>query len=175
MQLIQNILFMSKLAQKYTYDYHILTALKKAGNLKTRDKDYMAAGTVNWVSQVSFSPIILSVAVGQKSDLNETIDYSGHFTLHLLSSDHEDYVKTFEKKSTIKDDTINGVPFKKINNQVIIEDTLGYATCRVVNSMNVGDHTIYFGEVVDENMLKDKKALNTMQMPIEYTKDKAEV
>lgn len=166
---------MSNLTEKFTYGYYIMTALKKADNLKTREDDYIAAGTVNWVSQVSFSPEMISVAVGQKSDLNETIDYSNHFTLHLLSSDHKDYVKTFGVKSTIEDGKINGVPYKKQNDQAIIEDTLGFITCKVVKSQNVGDHTVYFGEVVNEEAHKDKDALCTMQLPSEYTKDKAEI
>lgn len=166
---------MSKLTHKFTYGYYILTALKKSENLETRDKDYIAAGTVNWVSQVSFSPEVVSVSVGQKSDLNETINYSDHFTIHLLSEDHKEYVKKFGIKSTIEDGKINGVPFTKQNDQVIIEDTLGYLTCKVVGSQNVGDHTVYFGEVINEEIHKDKKALCTMQLPTEYTKDKAEV
>lgn len=166
---------MSKLLEKFTYGYYVLTALKKAENLETREKDYIAAGTVNWVSQASFSPQVISVAVGQKSDLNETIDYSEHFTLHLLSEDHKEYVRKFGVKSTIEDGKINAVPFQKQNGEAIIADTLGYITCKVVESLNVGDHTVYFGEVVNEEVHKDKEALCTMQLPTEYTKDKAEV
>ena len=166
---------MNKLTSKFTYGYYVLTALKKGENLETRDKDYVAAGTVNWVSQASFSPEIISVSVGQKSDLNETIDYSEHFTIHLLSEDHEEYVKKFGSKSTIEDGKINGVPFSKQNDQAIIEDTIGYLTCKVVKSQQVGDHNVYFGEVINEEIQKDKKALCTMQLETQYTKDKAEI
>ncbi|EMY81324.1 flavin reductase family protein [Psychroflexus gondwanensis] len=166
---------MSKLTNKFTYGYYIMTALKEADDLKTRENDYIAAGTVNWVSQVSFSPEIISVAIGKKSDLNETIHYSEHFTIHLLSKDHKEYVKKFGAKSTIEDGKINGVPFKKQNEQVILEDTLGHLTCKVVKSLNMGDHTVYFGEVITEEIHKDKEALCTMELPSEYTKDKADI
>lgn len=166
---------MSKVAEKFTYGYYILTALKKAEDLETREKDYIAAGTVNWVSQVSFSPSIISVAVGQKSDLNETIDYSEHFTVHLLSKDHKDYVEKFGHKSTIEDGKINGVSFRKENDQAIVDNTLGFVTCKVVNSMNVGDHRVFFGEVIHEETMQDKQALCTMQLPSEYTEDKAAI
>lgn len=166
---------MSELSKQMTYGYYILTALKKADNLKTREKDYVAAGTVNWVSQVSFSPEILSVAVGQASDLNETIDYSGHFTVHILSKDHKEYVQKFASKSTIDDGKINGVPFQKKNEQAIVERTLGYMTCKVVNSMNMGDHRVYFGGVIQHELHEDKEALCTMELPSTYTKDKAAI
>jgi len=166
---------MSKLTNKFTYGYYILTALKKSEDLETRDKDYIVAATVNWVSQVSFSPEIVSVTVGQKSDLNETIDYSAHFTVHLLSKNHEAYVKKFAAKSTIENGKINGIPFTKRNDQAIIEDTLGYVTCKVVKSLNVGDHTVYFGEVINEEIHEDVEALSTTQLPYKYTKDKAKI
>jgi len=166
---------MSKLLKKFTYGYYVMTALKKADKLKTREKDYIAAGTINWISQVSFSPTIISVAVGQKSDLNETIDYSGQFTVHLLSENNKEYVSKFGSKSIIENGKINGVAFNKQNDQVILPDTLGYVTCKVVESLTMGDHRVYFGEVINEEIHKDKKALCTMQLESEYTKDKAEV
>lgn len=166
---------MSTLAHKFSYGYYILTALKKGDSLKTREEDYIAAGTVNWVSQVSFSPEIFSVAVAQKSDLNETIDYSQQFTLHVLTEDHKNYIKTFGEESTIKNGQINGVSFQKINDQAIIEDTAGHLTCKVIKSINLGDHTVYFGEVIHGQVDKDKEGLNTSQHRLEYTQDKAEV
>jgi flavin reductase (DIM6/NTAB) family NADH-FMN oxidoreductase RutF len=166
---------MSELSKQMTYGYYILTALKKGDNLKTREKDYVATGTVNWVSQVSFSPEILSVAVGQASDLNETIDYSGHFTVHILSKDHKEYVQKFASKSTIEDGKINGVPFEKQHDQAIVEGTLGYMTCKVVKSINIGDHRVYFGEVIQHELHEDKMALCTMELPSTYTKDKAAI
>ena len=166
---------MSKLTSKFTYGYYILTALKKSENLETRKKDFIAAGTVNWVSQASFSPEIISVSVGKKSDLNETINYSGHFTMHLLSENNKEYVTKFGSKSTIEDGKINGVPFTKQNDQAIIQDTLGFLTCKVVESQNVGDHVVYFGEVINEEVHEDKEALSTTQLKSQYTKDKADV
>jgi len=166
---------MKSLDNKFTYGHYILTALKKGDNLKTRDKDYIAAGTVNWVSQVSFSPKIFSIAVAQQSDLNETIDYSKHFTLHLLSEENEHYIKVFSSKSDIKENTINDIPFKKVDGEVILPNTIGYLTCKVLKSENIGDHTIYYGEVITENLEKDLDSINTTQIPIDYKEEKAEV
>jgi flavin reductase (DIM6/NTAB) family NADH-FMN oxidoreductase RutF len=166
---------MEKLAHKFTYGYYILTALKKADHLKTREKDYIVAGTVNWATQVSFSPKIFSVAVAQQSDLNETIDYSEHFTLHVLSGDNKSHIKTFAEKSSIEDGKINGVPFKKKNGEAMIENTIGHVTCKVLKSENIGDHTIYFGEVIDEVLENDIEPICTAHVPIEYSKEKAEI
>ena len=166
---------MSKITEKFTYGHYILTALKKSEDLETRDKDYIAAGTVNWVSQVSFAPEMVAVAVGQKSDLNETIDYSGHFTVHLIADEHKDYVGKFGKASTIENGKINGVAFEKKYDQAILRDSLGYLVCKVKESINTGDHRTYFGEVIHQQLNGDKKALCTNHLSTEYTEEKADI
>ncbi len=167
---------MENILKKMTYGYYVLTSLKSGDELKSRDEDYIVAGTVNWASQVSFKPATIAVAVGQDSDLNETIDYSKHFTLHLLGENQKELVKKFAKKSEVEDGKINGVSFKKKDGEVILENTLGYITCKIDKnkSVNVGDHTVYFGEVVNHKTLSENKALCTMMLDIEYTEDKVE-
>lgn len=167
---------MKDILNKLTYGHYILTARKEADELKTRDKDYIAAGTVNWASQVSFDPPTIMIAVGQKSDLNETIDYSERFTLHLLGKENSEMVEDFGNKSEIGDGKINGHSFTKKDHQVILDDTAGYIECKVTKSMNIGDHTIYFGEVVSADMQNaEADLICTMDVPSNYTEAVAEI
>lgn len=161
---------MEDILKKLTYGHYILTARKEADELKTRDKDYIAAGTVNWASQVSFDPPMIMISVGQKSDLNETIDYSERFTLHLLGKENSEMVEDFGSKSDIGDGKINGYSFSKKDHQVMLDDAAGYMVCQVKKSMNIGDHTIYFGEVVSAALQKDDADLIcTKDVPSNYT------
>lgn len=160
---------MIDILRKMTYGHYILTALKEGDDLKTRNKDYIAAGTINWASQVSFTPSIVAVAVEHNSDLNETIDYSEHFTLHLLGQENEDMIKKFATKSEIEEDKINGVPFTRKDGEVIFENTVGYVTCKLRESVNVGDHRVHFGEVVKHEMLNNKETINTNQTAMQYS------
>lgn len=167
---------MKNLSKSFTYGHYILTARKEAEEMKTRDKDYVAAGTVNWVSQTSFEPPIIMIAVGQKSDLNETINYSERFTLHFLGKENSDMVEAFASKSHIKGDKINGFTFTKKDHQVILNDVAGYAECKVVKEFNMGDHAIYFGEVVSIEMKKDEENLIcTKDVPSNYVEEVAKV
>jgi len=166
---------MQELLKKMTYGHYVLTALKSGKELETRDEDYIAAGTVNWASQVSFEPPMIAVAVGQKSDLNETIDYSGYFTLHLLSEDQKDLIQTFADDTTVQNGKVNGKQFRKEDGELIIEDSLGYMKCQLKESQNVGDHTVHFGEVIEVKQMEDKKAICTMDVPTTYTPEKAKV
>lgn len=166
---------MNNTLNRMVYGHYILTALKEADDLKTREKDYIAAGTVNWATQVSFEPPMVAVAVGQQSDLNETIDYSERFTLHLLGDEHKDMIMAFGSGSEVKGNKINGVPFSKKDGDLILDDSAGYITCKVVKSENVGDHTIYFGEVVRHETTGKGKTLGTDKVPLQYSEEKADV
>ncbi|PHN06540.1 flavin reductase family protein [Flavilitoribacter nigricans] len=161
--------------QKFTYGHYIVTALKPGDELKTREKDYIAAGTVNWLTQLSFEPPMIGVAIGQKSDLNETIDYSQHFTVHLLGPDQKGWIERFSGDSKIEDGRINGVPFEKQDHALILEDTLGYLICKLEKSTNTGDHTLHIGQVIKATLFNEDQApICTKDQAPKYTQAAAE-
>ncbi|HKK38363.1 MAG TPA: flavin reductase family protein [Cryomorphaceae bacterium] len=166
---------MKSILNKLTYGHYILTALKSGKELETRDRDYIAAGTVNWAGQVSFKPPMVAVSVGQKSDLNETINYSGRFTLHILGEQNRDMIEAFGSKSEIEDGTINGYAFSKKGGQVILDNTIGYVECVVKEYLHLGDHFVYFGEVVAQKSANDVGAvICTKEHPVEYREEIAD-
>lgn len=166
---------MNDLLKKMTYGHYILTALKKGEEMTERNEDYIAAGTVNWVSQLSFNPIQVGVAVGQKSDLNETINYSGYFTVHLLAKEHKDLLEKFSGDNDISENKINGIAYKKEDGELVLPDALGFLKCKVVETVKTGDHHLYIGEPVEIKELNDQQAICTMDVPMHYTPEKAEV
>jgi flavin reductase (DIM6/NTAB) family NADH-FMN oxidoreductase RutF len=95
---------------------------------------------------------MIGVAIGLKAELNETIDYSEHFTVHLLKEGQEDWIEKFAHDSKIADGKINGVPFTKKDHALILKGTLGYITCKVEKSVNNGDHTFHIGTVIDTHL-----------------------
>ena len=149
----------NKILQKLTYGFYVVTALKPGEELKTREKDYIATGTVNWLTQVSFEPTMVAVAIDMQSDLNETIDHSQHFTVHILTADQEHWIKKFSGESTIKDGKINGVEYLIKDHELILHGTIGHFTCKIDKnkSVSAGDHTIHVGEVVDVH-IEDESA-----------------
>jgi flavin reductase (DIM6/NTAB) family NADH-FMN oxidoreductase RutF len=167
---------MEAILKNLTYGHYILTALKEEGELKTREKDYIAAGTVNWASEVSFDPPMLMVAVGRKSDLNETINYSGRFTLHILGETNKEMVADFASDSKISDGKINGYPFTKSEHAAILSDAAGYITCEVERELKVGDHHMYIGKVVNTHLKNPNvNLISTIDVPMEYSPDMAEI
>lgn len=160
-----------KTLSKMSYGHYILTALKPADELDSREKDYIAAGVINWASQISFEPAMVMIAVEKDSDLNETINYSGYFTLHYLAKEQSDLIAKFSGKSEIEENQINGIPFEKKENEAILTDLVGYATFKVERFENIGDHSIYYGSLVDENHKDGEPVLNTEDTPIQYNEE----
>ena len=164
---------LNNILKKLSYGHYVVTALKPAEELKTRDKDYLAAGTVNWLTQVSFEPAMIAVAIGQQSQLNETIDYSEHFTIHLLGPEQKEWIEGFAGKSTVANGKINGVAFEKRDHALILKNCLGYITCLVAETTNTGDHTLHIGEVVAAELFDTETTpLTTKDQAIKYTKSK---
>ena len=54
----------------------------------TADGD-SSAGTVNWLSQASFSPPLIMVGVKTDSGLHETVKKSNSFSVNVLSADQK--------------------------------------------------------------------------------------
>lgn len=44
-----------------------------------------------------------------------------------------------------------------------------------MKSLNVGDHIVYFGEIINEEIYEDVEALSTTQLPFKYTKDNLKI
>ena len=154
-----------------TNGYYIVTALKPADEMETRSEDYLAAGTVNWLTQISFEPTLVGVSVALFSDLNETIDKSGSFTIHVLSDKHMNWVEKFATKSEITESTINGINYQKVKDEIIFEGTMATLQCTLTESVRCGDHTLHIGNVVEVNHNKSMAPLSTVALPSSYKKE----
>ncbi|MBC7922523.1 MAG: flavin reductase family protein [Ferruginibacter sp.] len=159
----------SESLKKITYGYYILTTRKDSLELTTRAEDYVAAGTVCWVSQVSFEPKMVMVAVEKDSDLNETIQKSQVFALNVLGQKNQPLIERFSRKTDVQDEAhqLNGYRFEDGETGApLLTDTVASLECRLVDAITLkGDHMIFIGEVVnavvrdaEEPLLTDQEA-----------------
>ena len=118
--------------------------------LTSQDKsDQVAAAAVNWVTQTSFKPPLVSVAVRGDSFVHQVIQESGVFALNALGKGQSATAFAFFKPTVREGMTLSGEPFHfGETGSPILESAVGYVECRVAGSLAVGDHTIYAGEVV---------------------------
>ncbi len=109
-----------------------------------------SAATVNWVTQTSFKPPLVAVGVKSDSQIHEIIKSSGVFALNILGKGQLDIAFTFFKPTEKDGQTISGQPFRAGSTGApILEATPAFVECRMVDSIEVGDHSLFVGQVVD--------------------------
>ena len=124
------------------YGLYVLTAENSAGDV--------AAATVNWVTQASFEPPLVVVAVKADSSVHSMIKESKSFALNVLGKGQGPLAFTFFKPTSRDGSTVSGQPFRRATTGApILDDTPAFVDCRLVDSVERGDHTVMVGEVVD--------------------------
>jgi flavin reductase (DIM6/NTAB) family NADH-FMN oxidoreductase RutF len=116
--------------------------------------------TVAWMTQASFNPPLVIVSIGKERYTREFIDESKVFAINILSEKQKDLAKLFGLYSGR---TIN--KFSKVEYETrktgapILKDCLAYLDCKVHKSIEVGDHIIYIGEILEAKIKSDEKPL----------------
>ena len=124
------------------YGLYVLTTGSEGGPV--------AAATVNWVTQASFEPPLVAVGVKADSSGHQIIQDTQSFVLNVLGKGQQDIAFKFFKPAAIEGGTIGGEPFRTGETGApILERTPAYAECRVVDSVEKGDHSVFVAEVVD--------------------------
>lgn len=126
----------------FTYGLYVATA---------GSGDDLAAGTVNWVSQASFAPPLVMVAIKNDSHLHSVIDKSGKLALNVLGADQKSIAQDFFRPSQREGETLNGHPFEpgSSTGAPLLKETPAFVECQVTDTIARGDHTIYVAEVIE--------------------------
>lgn len=139
----------SNALKKITYGFYIVTTRKDSEEMSTRDQDFVAAGTVSWVSQASFEPTLVTVAVKKQSDLHETIEKSRTFAINIVGKDNDDMPAAFAEDTKVEEGQLNGYAFEDGQTGApILKDVPAYLECKVKEDVTIGDHSIFVSEVV---------------------------
>ncbi len=129
----------------------VLTASK--GKDENNVKGAMLA---SWVSQASFSPPGLSIAVAKDRSVESLLQKGDCFALNILSEKNfRDPLKRFTKSFSPGEDRFEGLDIELTpNNQVIIPKSLAWLDASVKERMECGDHWVIYAEVLHGNILQ---------------------
>ncbi|MEL7161669.1 MAG: flavin reductase family protein, partial [Bacteroidota bacterium] len=120
--------------------------------LKTRDQDWVAAGTVSWAMQSSFEPPLLTVAIQKDSDLNETIQKSQVFSLTVIGQYEEDLIKRFAENTDVdyQNESVNGITYREGETGApLLNCGIVTLECKLEDALTTtGDHLLFVGRVV---------------------------
>ncbi|MFZ0821188.1 MAG: flavin reductase family protein [Candidatus Acidiferrales bacterium] len=143
-----------------TYGLYVATA---------RDGETFAAGTINWVSQSSFTPPLVMAGIKADSRLHEAIARSRAFVIHIVGVGQKTLATSFFKGAERAGDTLNGFAFENgMTGAPVLLDPPAWFECRVVDEIRRGDHTIYVGEVVEAGVRREEQPLTIREAGFTY-------
>ena len=113
------------------------------------DGEALNGFTASWVMQASFQPPLIVNCVKQDSKSHDMIKASGVFALSFLEAGQKEMAQKFFKPQRRVGNKFEDVEFRLGETGCpIILDSLGYVECRVVGSVEHGDHTAFVAEVL---------------------------
>ena len=110
----------------------------------------------SWVSQASFSPPGLSIAVAKDRSVESLLQKGDKFALNILSAEnYKDSLKQFTKPFAPGEDRFSDVKTEQTpNGQIIISDSLAWLDGSVKERMECGDHWVIYAEVNHGGVLR---------------------
>ncbi len=134
-----------------TYGIYVLTSFYK---------EKINGMIASWVSQASYDPLLLMIAVHPNRYPHDLIAKSGCFTLHVPADNQSDLLGRFKgpdpkaKFSSIQwQRGQTGCP--------VLKECLAYFECRVTAQYTPGDHTLFLGEVLEARLIAKGNALSS--------------
>ena len=117
---------------------------------------------VDAVSQVSASenPLI-SVAVMKNNYTNELLHKNDKFALSVIGHNNNPaLIKTFGFNSMRNINKFENVETTEVNEIKIINDSLGYMVCEIIERIDNDTHTLFIGKLVNCDVFKDEEAMS---------------
>lgn len=122
----------------------------------SRAGDERNAMTASWITQLSMDPVLIGVAVDNDAVTHRLVSEGGSFTVNLWDAEDTKVFVKFSKPATDDGDALNGRPVRPATTGApIFEDALAWMDCEVRQSIDLGTHTLFVGEVVDAAIRQD--------------------
>jgi flavorubredoxin/flavin reductase (DIM6/NTAB) family NADH-FMN oxidoreductase RutF len=114
--------------------------------LTAKRNDVQSAMLASWVSQASFKPLGVSIAVAKDRAIESLMQVGDKFVLNVLEEgNYQPLMKQFLKRFAPGADRFEGVrTYPSENGAPILADALAYMECEVSSRMDTGDHWIVY-------------------------------
>lgn len=117
--------------------------------ITARKGDSSGAMLASWVSQASFQPLGVSIAVAKDRAIESLMQVGDRFVLNVLEEgNHLALMKHFLKRFPPGADRFAGVKtYEAENGAPILADALAYMECEVISRMDCSDHWIVYSSI----------------------------
>lgn len=114
------------------------------------DEAVKSALIASWVMQCSFDPPRVAVAIRKDSNSHQLMTEEHCFTVNLLSSKQTELARVLVKPHDRDEDKMQHVPHEiGSSGAPVIKGALAHLDCKLVETVDAGDHSLFIGEVID--------------------------
>ncbi len=130
--------------------------------------DEVGAGTINWVSQMSFAPPLLAMGVKKDTRNFANIKAGGSMALSFLGAGQGDLAFAFFGDAKVQGGQFvskdKSYPFEAApSGAPILTDAPAWADLKLVETVETGDHAVVVAEVTDVGLRSQDPALLTLK------------
>lgn len=126
----------------------------------THHGDHKHAVMVNWLTQASFDPPLVVLALMKEALSTGMVAATGEFSINIPGSDQLEFAKTFIKRPQHERNHLAGYEFyTQTTGAPIFKDALAFVECKVVATVDRGDHLIFVAEVVEAGVHREGEPL----------------
>ena len=138
--------------------------------LTSRSKDRYGAATVSWVSQASFKPPLIMVAVRPESNVFKCLAESRSAVLHIVGEQQQETARRFFHPTRAQGGSINGEPFAEGNTaSPVLRSLPAHLECLVERLVDTdGDHAVVILRVLEAECREQVRPLTMAETPWQY-------
>ena len=135
--------------------------------LTTAYKSQVNGMIASWVTQVSYDPPLIAVAVHPNRLSHGIIENSGSFVLHVMKKSQKSLVMQFIGSAS--DEKFNGVEWQPgTTGCPLVKGCAAWFECNIFDRFQPGNHTMYIGEVITVETLSEAAVLTTQDYRGQY-------
>ena len=130
--------------------------------ISSRKGDKFNGQIANTVFQITAEPPTIAVSINKQNLTHDFIQESKVFTVSILSKETSvKFIGHFGFKSGRDIDKLKDINHKvgTTGAPIIMENSIGYLETEVINSMDVGTHTVFIGKIVDAEITGDGESM----------------
>lgn len=142
---------------KITYGLYILSA---------SDGQKMTGHVSNTVFQITADPVRFAVASNKNNFTTELISKSKAFSISVLEQDVDlAFLGPWGFKSGRDIDKFEGLRYKigQTGSPILLEKTLAYFECKLIETIDTGSHILFVGDVVDMDLVNENSSALTYE------------
>jgi flavin reductase (DIM6/NTAB) family NADH-FMN oxidoreductase RutF len=145
----------------FTYGLYTVTA---------KHGDALSMMTVNWITQCSFEPPMLALAVEHDSHSRTVIQAAKGFAVNIYQSGQREMAGQLGRTFAKHPEKLEGMAWKPapVTGSPLLEAALGWADCQIVSSAPAGDHILFVAEVKEVGLNREGTPLTLKETGFKY-------